>query len=75
MSDLKAGARRSASLLQTMRAVAWSFLGIRRSSGYEQDVQRLNPVHVVIGGIVGAALFVVAIVMLVSWVVKSGVAT
>ena len=38
-------------------------------------VQRLNPVHVVIGGIVGAALFVVAIVMLVSWVVKSGVAT
>ncbi len=75
MSDLKAAARRSASLLQTMRAVAWSFLGIRRSSGYEQDVQRLNPVHVVIGGIVGAALFVVAIVMLVSWVVKSGVAT
>ena len=75
MSDLKAAARRPASLLQTMRAVAWSFLGIRRSSGYEQDVQRLNPVHVVIGGIVGAALFVVAIVMLVSWVVKSGVAT
>ena len=75
MSDLKDAARRPASLLQTMRAVAWSFLGIRRSAGYEQDVQQLNPVHVVIGGILGAALFVGAVVLLVRWVVSSGVAT
>lgn len=75
MSDLKEAAQRPASLMQTMRAVAWSFLGIRRSSGYEQDVQKLNPVHVVIGGIVGAALFVAVIVVLVRWVVSSGVAT
>jgi hypothetical protein len=75
MSDLKDAAQRPASPLQTMRAVAWSFLGIRRSSGYAQDVQQLNPVHVVIGGIVGAVLFVGVIVMLVSWVVSSGVAT
>jgi Protein of unknown function (DUF2970) len=75
MSDLKDASQRPVSLLQTMRAVAWSFLGIRRSSGYEQDVQKLNPVHVVIGGIVGAALFVGVIVMLVRWVVSSGVAT
>ena len=75
MSDLKEAAQRPASLLHTMRAVAWSFLGIRRSSGYEQDVQKLNPVHVVIGGIVGAGLFVALIVVLVRWVVSSGVAT
>jgi len=75
MSDLKEAAQRPVSLLQTMRAVAWSFLGIRRSSGYEQDVQKLNPVHVVIGGIVGAALFVALIAVLVRWVVSSGVAT
>jgi hypothetical protein len=75
MSDLRDATQRPLSLLQTMRAVAWSFLGIRRSSGYEQDVQKLNPVHVVIGGIVGAALFVGAIVVLVRWVVSSGVAT
>jgi hypothetical protein len=72
--DLKDATRRPASPLQTMRAVAWSFIGIRRSSGYEQDVQKLNPVHVLIGGIVGAALFVGAIVLLVQWVVSSGVA-
>ena len=75
MSEFRDATQRPLSLLQTMRAVAWSFLGIRRSSGYEQDVQKLNPVHVVIGGIVGAALFVGAIVVLVRWVVSSGVAT
>ena len=75
MSELKKAAQRPASPLQTMRAVAWSFLGIRRSADYAQDVQKLNPVHVVIGGVVGAALFVGALVMLVGWVVNSGVAT
>ena len=73
--DLQDATRRAASPLQTMRAVAWSFLGIRRSAGYEQDLQQLNPVHVVIGGILGAALFVGAVMLLVRWVVSSGVAT
>lgn len=75
MSGLKEAAQRPASLMQTVRAVAWSFLGIRRSSGLEEDVQKLNPVHVIIGGVVGAALFVATIVLLVRWVVSSGVAT
>jgi len=75
MSGLKEAASRPGSLLQTLRAVAWSFLGIRRSDGYAQDVSKLNPVHVVIAGIVGAALFVLALVLLVRWVVGSGVAT
>ena len=74
MSDFKQASGRSASLLQTLRAVAWSFLGIRRASGLEDDVQKLSPVHVVIGGIFGAAVFVVTIVLLVRWVVSSGVA-
>lgn len=74
MNDLKSAAQRPASLLQTMRAVAWSFLGIRRSLGHAQDVHKLNPVHVVIGGLVGAAVFVAFIVVLVRWVVSSGVA-
>ena len=74
MSSLKEASQRPASLLQTARAVAWSFFGIRRSSGLEQDVQKLNPVHVVIGGVLGAAVFVAFIVLLVRWVVSSGVA-
>lgn len=67
-------AARKGSLLQTVRAVAWSFFGIRRSADYERDVAQLNPVHVIIAGIVGAAVFVGLLVLLVRWVVSSGVA-
>jgi len=72
--DLKHAAARKGSFGQTMRAVAWSFFGVRRSSDYAQDVARLNPVHVIIAGVLGAALFVLALVTLVSWVLSSGVA-
>ena len=66
---------RKGSFVQTVRAVAWSFFGVRRSADHAQDIEKLNPVHVVIAGVAGAALFVVVIVLLVRWVVASGVAT
>ena len=65
---------RKGSFLQTMGAVAWSFFGVRRSADHAQDVANLNPVHLVIAGVIGAALFVVTLVLLVKWVVSSGVA-
>ena len=67
--------QRKASRWQTVRAVAWSFLGIRRSADYERDVQRLNPVHVVVAGVLGAIVFVMTLVLLVRWIVGSGVAS
>lgn len=66
--------QRKGSIVDTFRAVAWSFFGVRRSADYAQDVQKLNPVHVIIAGIVAAALFVGALVLLVGWVVGSGIA-
>jgi hypothetical protein len=72
--DLRNAAARKGSFLQTMRAVAWSFFGVRRSADYAQDVAKLNPVHVIIAGVIGAALFVLVLVLLVQWVVGSGVA-
>jgi hypothetical protein len=72
---LRAAVARKGSFLGTMKAVAWSFLGIRKGKGLEQDATRLNPLHVVIAGVIGAALFVLALVLLVKWVVGSGVAT
>ena len=75
MSDeLKLAAARPGSFWQTVRAVAWSFFGVRRSADLAHDVQKLNPVHVVIAGLAGAALFVIALVLLVRWVVGSGIA-
>jgi Protein of unknown function (DUF2970) len=61
-------------LLRTFKAVAWSFFGVRQASEYEKDISQLNPLHVIAAGIVVAALFVAALVMLVKWVVGSGVA-
>jgi hypothetical protein len=75
VSDLRPAVGRKGSAWQTAQAVAWSFFGVRRRADLEQDVQRLNPVHVVIAGLVGAALFVALLVVVVRWVVGSGVAT
>jgi hypothetical protein len=71
---LKEAAARPASPLQTFRAVAWSFFGVRRSADHAQDMQKLNPVHVIAAGVVSAVVFVLALVLLVRWVVGSGVA-
>ena len=73
--DLKQAVERPLSFGQTMKAVAWSFIGLRKGAGYREDVQKLNPVHVIIAGILGAVLFVLTILLLVQWVVSSGVAT
>ena len=62
------------SIVRTFTAVAWSFFGVRKASEYEKDVSQLNPVHVIVAGVVAAALFVTALVLLVGWVVGSGVA-
>jgi len=61
---------RKVSFLQTMKAVLWSFLGIRKRSDYENDVQNLNPVHVIIAGLIGAGLFVLILILIVRMVVK-----
>ncbi|MBC7620401.1 MAG: DUF2970 domain-containing protein [Candidatus Saccharibacteria bacterium] len=58
-----------ASLLQTAKAVAWSFAGIRKQSGYEDDLARINPLHVIAVGLVAVLLIVVGLVILVNWVV------
>ena len=73
-ADLKQAVQRKGSFQQTMRAVAWSFFGVRKSSDYEKDVSQLNPVHVVIAGVIGAALFIVLLLVVVNWVLDSGVA-
>ena len=57
------------SFVATVKAVLWSFFGVRKKSAYEEDTQKLNPVHVIIAGIVGAVLFVLALLLLVKIVV------
>jgi hypothetical protein len=61
-------------VVRAFKAVAWSFFGVRKRSEYERDVAELKPQHVVVAGIIGAALFVLVLVLIVKWVISSGVA-
>ena len=72
--ELRKAVARKGSFPQTMKAVAWSFFGVRKGSEHEKDVRQLNPVHVVIAGAIGAALFVLTLVLLVKFVLGSGIA-
>ena len=65
---------RKSSLLRTLSAVGWSFFGVRKARDLERDAAQLNPLHVVIAGVAVAALFVVLLIVLVNWVIASGVA-
>lgn len=60
-----------ASLWVTVQAVLWAFLGVRRGADYQRDIERLNPLHLMAVGVVMALLFVLGLILLVNWVVKT----
>lgn len=49
----------------TMKAVFWSFFGVRKRRDYDYDASNLNPIHVIVGGLIGVALFIGILVFLV----------
>ena len=56
--------------LHTVKAVLWSFIGLRRRSDLEQDLGgRLNPLAVIAVAFVLVGLFVVGLITLVHFVV------
>jgi amino acid transporter len=71
---LRATVSRRGSFVRTVRAVLWSFFGVRKASDLQKDAEQLNPVHVIIAGVIGAMLLVAGLLALVSWVLSSGVA-
>ncbi|TCS37033.1 DUF2970 family protein [Paucimonas lemoignei] len=71
MQDLKEASKRKASFGATMKAILWAFFGVRKKSGYEQDTSQLNPVHVIIAGLIAAVIFIVTLLLIVKSVVAS----
>ena len=69
MKELNPVTQRKASFGSTMKAVFWSFFGIRKKSDYEQDAAQLNPVHVIIAGLIGALIFIATLLIIVKSVV------
>jgi hypothetical protein len=67
--ETQAATQRKASFFATMKAVFWSFFGVRRKSDYEKDAAQLNPVHVLIAGVIGALIFIATLIVIVRIVV------
>ena len=56
-------------LWRTVKAIAWSFVGLRARGDYEEDVKNLSPLHIIGAGLAGVFVFVAVLVLLVNWVV------
>jgi hypothetical protein len=63
-----AGTPRKATPLQVAKAVASAFIGIRRRASHERDVVTITPLQAIIAGVIGAAIFVISLVLLVRFV-------
>ena len=61
--------KRKGSIFRTVKAVMWSFVGLRARGDYERDVAQLNPVHIIVVGLVGVFVFVGGLILLATWVV------
>jgi hypothetical protein len=70
VQELKQAAARRPNLLQTVSAVLWSFFGVRKGRDHDRDMAQLNPVHVVITGVVLGVLFVLTLLMIVKNVIN-----
>jgi cytochrome c oxidase assembly protein subunit 11 len=63
------GSPRKSSFGQSMRAVLWSFFGVRKRRDLEADATQLNPLHVIAAALICAAIFIVLLILVVRAVV------
>jgi hypothetical protein len=56
--------------LDTLKAVLWSFLGIRKNSEYQKDLQKLNPIHIIITAVVLVIFMIGGLIGVVNLVVS-----
>ncbi len=71
MQDSGSSPARQSGFFRTVKAVLWSFFGVRGGRDHEQDMAQLNPVHVIITGVIAGILFVLSLVVLVRFVLSS----
>ena len=68
--DLKELAQRKLSFFQTLKAVLWALFGVRKGTGYQDDIAKLNPVQLIVAGILLAVIFVVSLVKVAGWAIS-----
>jgi hypothetical protein len=62
-------ASRKGSFMKTVKAVLWSFFGVRKRRDLEADATQLNPLHVLLVALLAAALFIGVLIAIVHAVV------
>ena len=60
---------RKGSLLRTMKAVAWSLIGLRKDSEYRNDLERINPLHIIAVGLIAIFALVAFLIVAVKLIV------
>ena len=61
---------KKSSFIQSMIAVMWAFLGVRKKSGLQEDIASLSFVHIIIAGVLGALIFMGILLLIVKAVVS-----
>ena len=61
--------QRRGSLLRTVRAVAWSLIGLRKGSEYREDMDKINPLHIIAVGLFALFALVVGLIVAVNLIV------
>jgi hypothetical protein len=55
--------------LYSVKAVLWSFVGLRRKRDFDEDQQGMNPLHIIIAALLAVALFIGLLISIVKLVV------
>ena len=58
------------SLLDVMKTVLFGAMGVRRRADHERQTQPVNPVYLIVAGVVFAALLVLTLIVIVRIVVS-----
>lgn len=62
---------KKSNFLRTVIAVLWSFIGIRKNSGFQEDIANIKPLQLLAVGVVMALMFVIGLIVVVNLVVAS----
>ena len=65
-SGLRGAVRqRKGTFLASMKAVFWSFFGVRKNLHSSEDEATLNPVHVIFAALLAGLIFIVVLIVVV----------
>ncbi len=59
-----------ASFFYTLKGVMWAMLGVRRGSGYDEDVSKIKPKQAIFVGLIMVIAFILTLYFVVSIVIS-----